>query len=483
MKTDKYFKSLFFGFMQTAVLAGCLLSVSCADDIFIGEPTNAGNYESVNRVDAMLFDVSTNMTEAVVEMRDDRLATELLVQLSQKPSKGIDVEIVFDPSYSETYNATHNTKYAIFPGEVQIENDGRIVLAPDDVTSPALSLTLKSSDDMVSGTTYILPVSLNIATDGITVAECSRHVVYLVKDLRGQGNDTYKGRNAVKSVVYIEVNDANPLNALELELSNTGKLLFDEVIIFSSNINWDNLAGRVYLKHNQNVQFLLDHNEEFIQPLRRRGIKVILSVLGNHDIAGPAQLSAMGAREFAKELAACCEAYNLDGVGFDDEYTQKPDLSNPWLAAHTTDAAARLLYETKKAMPDKTVMVYYLNEMNARIPAVDGMSPNLFVDYVVPDYAQSVAAAPMTGMTVKNCAGASINLSFGSGGTDDQEIAASRKAAGYGYYMFYNLNPSNYQTQISKINYVCNGLYGQPVSAPKYYYKQGDATRYPIEQE
>ena len=44
------------------------------------------------------------------------------------------------------------------------------------------------------------------------------------------------------------------------------------------------------------------------------------------------QLSDMGAREFARELAAYCRAYNLDGVAFDDEYSNSPDLSNPWLA-------------------------------------------------------------------------------------------------------------------------------------------------------
>lgn len=100
--------------------------------------------------------------------------------------------------------------------------------------------------------------------------------------------------------------------------------------------------------NNPNVQFLLDNNEQFLQPLRKRGMKVILGILGNHDAAGVAQLSDMGCREFAKELAAYCDAYNLDGVGFDDEYSTSPDLSNPWFTQWSYDAAARLCYETKR---------------------------------------------------------------------------------------------------------------------------------------
>ena len=102
-------------------------------------------------------------------------------------------------------------------------------------------------------------------------------------------------------------------------LKYSGKLFFDDIILFSSIINYFAESGRVYVLNNPNVQFLLDNNEQFLQPLRKRGMKVILGILGNHDAAGVAQLSDMGCREFAKELAAYCNAYTLDGVGFDDE--------------------------------------------------------------------------------------------------------------------------------------------------------------------
>ena len=42
----------------------------------------------------------------------------------------------------------------------------------------------------------------------------------------------------------------------------------------------------------------------------------------------------------------------------------------------------------KKAMPDKTVMVYYLGAIGSRIPSVDGVEPGMFVDYAVADYGE-----------------------------------------------------------------------------------------------
>lgn len=52
-----------------------------------------------------------------------------------------------------------------------------------------------------------------------------------MKDLRAQG-DAYKGPDAVRNVCYFEVNDTNPLNALEFVLKDSGKLFFDDIILF-----------------------------------------------------------------------------------------------------------------------------------------------------------------------------------------------------------------------------------------------------------
>lgn len=480
MNTIKYLKQ---GILPLALVLGGLAFTACTDDIVGGKPVDEGAFDAVTRVDGMLLDVKSNRNESVIELRSDKHETEVFFHLTKAPRKGVDVKIEVDPDYLETYNAEHGTEFKLFPvADVAIDREGKLLLAPDETRSVDVGITLTAGEGLVADATYVLPLRAVSSTEGITLAEKAQHAVYLIKDLRSQG-DCYKGPDAVKNVLYFEVNDTNPLNALEFVLKDSGKLFFDEIILFSANINYNAETGRVYVLNNPNVQFLLDNNEQFLQPLRKRGMKVILGILGNHDAAGVAQLSDMGCREFAKELAAYCNAYNLDGVGFDDEYSDSPDLSNPWFAPWSGAAASRLLYETKKAMPDKTVMVYYLGAIySSTITPVDGVMPGDFVDYAVADYGG--AASPMQGMTLKQCGGMSIELNRG-GGDSSEGTARSRKNAGYGYYMFFALGHttslsgdfSSYKYQVSRCQSVARGLYDEELLMPQYYYAKDDATR------
>lgn len=479
MNTKKYLKQ---GILPLALMLGGMVFTACTDDIEGGKPVDEGAYGAVARVDGMLLDVATNKNESIIELRSDTHQTDIFFRLSKAPQKGVDVKIEVDPSYLETYNAAHGTQFQLFPvADVAIDREGKLLLAPDETRSVEVGITLSAGDGLQEDVTYVLPLKAVSSTEGITLSEKAQHAVYLVKDLRGQA-DCYKGPHAVKNVVYFEVNDTNPLNALEFVLKDSGKLFFDEVVLFSANINYNAETGRVYVLNNPNVQFLLDNNEQFLQPLRKRGIKVILGILGNGDEAGVGQLSDMGCREFAKELADYCYAYNLDGVGFDDEYSKNPDLNNPWFAPWSFEAAARLCYETKKAMPDKTVMVYYLKSMSSWMPPVDGMLPGEFVDHAVGDYGD--AAVPMQGMTLKQCSGMSVELNRG-GGNSSESFARKQKEAGYGYYMFFALGHttslsgtfSSYKYQVSRCQSVARGLYDEELLMPEYYYAKNDATR------
>lgn len=470
MKFKQYFsKGLFL-----AVLGG-LTTVACTDDIDLGFRVDEDPYEAVTRVDGMLLDAASNRNEALVELRSDKYEGEVFFRLTQMPRKGVDVKVELDPAYLETYNAEHGTEFKLFPADRVAIEGGELLLAPDDKRSVEVKVTLTGGEALEADATYVVPLAATTATEGITLSPKAQHMVYLVKDLRSLPTND-KGPDAIKTVLYFEVNDTNPLNALEF-LTESGKLFFDEIVLFSANINYKAETGRVYVLNNPNVQFLLDNNETYLQPLRKRGMKVILGILGNHDAAGCAQLSTVGAQMFAQELAAYCYAYNLDGVGFDDEYSKYPDLSNPLFAEPSAEAAGRLLYESKRAMPDKTVMVYYLGNIYSNIPAVDGVLPSEFVDYAVADYA--LAADPMDGMTLKDCAGMSVELRRNKG--DYSEDRARRiKADGYGYYMFFALDPSLYSSQVPKCQAACRGLYEEELVAPTHYYKKDDATRYAI---
>jgi hypothetical protein len=87
------------------------------------------------------------------------------------------------------------------------------------------------------------------------------------------------------AVMYVEVNDANFLNSGCYSLT-TGEPLFDIAIIFAANINYDVQSRRAVLSLNQNVSEVCLNASTYIRPLQEKGIKVLLSILGNHQGAG-----------------------------------------------------------------------------------------------------------------------------------------------------------------------------------------------------
>ena len=89
-------------------------------------------------------------------------------------------------------------------------------------------------------------------------------------------------------VVYVEVNDVNPLNAGEYLLSD-GTPFFTHVILFASNIRGD-ASGNVHNYNNPNNAAILANPSTYIAPLQAKGIKVIMGNLGDHTGAGFANL-------------------------------------------------------------------------------------------------------------------------------------------------------------------------------------------------
>ena len=468
-----------FNIIAAAAVVGIsFMGVACTEEVVIGS-LDESRYSNVNTVNGYVRDARTGKADNVIELRTESYESSLVFGLSKMPAKGVDVVLKYDADYANTYNAEHETDFPLYPEELlSIEEDGKIVLAPDDKLSYELGLTIAYSDQLQDDQTYILPIKAVSKTEGISIPENTSRSVYLVKNFRNQSK-AFKGEDAVKTFLFFEVNDTNPLNALEFVLDNEEEsLFFDYVVLFAANINYNAETGRVYVYCNPQVQFLLDHNEEYLQPLRDRGIKVLLGLLGNHDESGLAQLSEIGARDFARELAAICEAYNLDGVNFDDEYSNSPDLNNPLFAPRSGAAAARLCYETKKVMPDKDVTVFVYGSMYGDY-TIDGVEPGMFVDIAVPNYGGSAR---------QQCSGYSAELNLNPGQATES-TARETIEGGYGYYMLFALYAgdaattlvSKRHTQINSCNNVCRGLYGVSLKDVEYYYPSQSTVRESID--
>lgn len=292
---------------------------------------------------------SEGVAVKLVSMGETTIATKTETELSVKvklsvtaaAASDVEVKLFYDEGYLREYNYINKEQgeAVLYPKEkVTIPADGKMVLKAGQTESEEVEVKLDATG-LSMGSPYLLPLYLK-AVENAAVKQAECRVNVLVRK---------QNPKQIKNVVYFEVNDCNPLNALEYELAD-GTPFFDAVILFAANINFNRAEDVVYLSNNPNVQALLDDSEIYLQPLRKKGIKVYLGLLGNHDAAGLCQLSDWGAQQWAQEVAEACKTYKLDGVNLDDEYSSSPDLNNHWFAPRSAAAGARLCYELKKAL-------------------------------------------------------------------------------------------------------------------------------------
>lgn len=462
-------------FAAAALVAGALLGVACSEEIEAGKPIDETPYETIYETNGYLLDQASNQSVVTIAPTGQEYTATLSFGLTRAYEGTLSARASVDAAYLESYNAANGTAYELYPETlVSFANDGAFTVSETDATRATATMTVSPSTELAAGVVYAIPVV--VEADGITLKEEASHCLYLINgDTEQAGNfaDCDKGEGHPKGFLFFEVNGTNPLNALTFKLEN-GKLLWDVVVLFAANINWDAAAGRAYVNCNPNVQFLLDNNETYLQPLRKRGIKVLLGLLGNHDQSGLAQLSDIGARDFAAEVAEYVYAYNLDGVNYDDEYSNSPDLSNPYFTSPSPDAAARLSYETKKAMPDKLVTIFDWGSMYGT-EEVDGVDADEWIDIVVANYGSR--AYPIGDMTNAKCSGCSIEFNLGYPSMT-ASTAKTIKDNGYGWFMGFALDPSNFSNSYSMMSSGVAELYGSSLAYPTIFYKKDDPTPY-----
>ena len=452
--------------MAQAVLVSSLSAVSCTEDIEI-DRVDEDAYANVTSLIGTLRDANSGKVSTIVDMYHDTYNTNVAFTLSRAPKAGVDVKVEYDAEYVDQYNKEHGTNFLAWPQDrYSIQNNGKIVVAPDEKVSYKLGVEIAKADntELVAGATYILPLKATASGAGVKLS--ADRCVYLLKNRSGEGT-AMREPGEKKTVLFFEVNDTNPLNALQFQMED-GRYLWNYVVLFAANINYDREKGEVYVFCNPQVQYILDHNEEIIQPLRRRGIKVIISILGNHDESGLAQLSDLGARQFAQAVKNLCKAYNLDGVNYDDEYSNSPDLSNPLFTQRSREAGSRLIFETKRAMPDKEIISYQYGSCVGQ-DYVDGIPSNEWLDIVVGDYGRP--GVPYAGMTLANCSANSFEMA--RGGSIGLSQAQGYANSEYGYVMAFGLWASGKQgnqAQFNSMNNLAQGLYGTPLKKPEYYW-------------
>lgn len=442
------------------IIKHCLFSLSlvllgtsfaaCEDNIKLDAN---GNYDNVEGVYGAVRNVTGARDLSTITVFGSSTAGgQLYFELTEAATEAVSMQLKVDEKALEAYNAAHGTSFKMYPeAQVTLANNGVVNIAAGTKKSEIVDVIVSSNGE--NGTTYALPISAEIVKGGVAVSKANQSYIYLVQPYPAIPSSD-KG-TGIKAICYIEVNDENLLNVGEYTMAGSGKPFFDVVNLFAANINYNCETKRVYVNCNDNVSYILKNADKFIRPLQTKGIRVCLTILGNHDEAGIANLSPEAAADFACELKAYVDVYGLDGIDFDDEYSKyNPTNPGPGFVAPSGAAVARLVYECRKIMPDKIISVY---DFSRYIPSgsVEGKEVGTLIDY---SYWGAYAgwldrSGAITGLGKMKYGPSSFNLNFSAdnGGYSLSDAQRARNE-GYGIQMFYNLKANyDYSTGLNKI--------------------------------
>jgi hypothetical protein len=431
---------------------------ACDEDLKIGS-VDESKYETSNDIFGYIISAEGKTSLTTAEFRKEG-SVPLFLALTKNTSQAVSAAFKYDKAILEAYNAANETDYELFPESlVTIGNEGAVTISAGEKRSNSVSVSFLSDKSLDPAKSYAIPLSVKSGSGDVVMQNGANYLIF-VKDL-SQIPDAGKS-TGIQIISCMEVNDTNPLNNLCFTLKDSGKPLIDMLILFSGNINYDSETGRVYNYNNPNVQHLLDNREKYLKPLQDRGIKVVLGLLGNHDRSGVANMADETAREFAKEMKAVADAYQLDGFFFDDEYSEYQTPPPTGFVAPSNNAAARLFYEAKKIMPDKLMCAYVYGRTQSFPNPVDGVSAGEFVDWGIHNYfggsdlSRNYPGLQKSGMALYS---QEFNLNYYATKGNLEMLRNN----GYGGNMIFAMDPfrSNFSRQLQAMELIARTLFDE----------------------
>lgn len=433
------------------IICGSMFA-SCAEKFNVGNEIDEDAYLAATQQVVGIRNEDGKALFTTVEIAEENAAVNFYAALS-KPAAGTTEAVIAlaDESYIEAYNAEHGTSYLAYPAEVTIEN-GQVSVANGERKSQAAVMNIKADANLSKDITYMIPLSVTSKT-----AKSGKMHYVLVKDYRGKKFSSSEKPSGIKLISCMEVGQTSPLFHKSFLLQNSGLPLFDYVILFSSKIEYDTEQCKLVVTNPTGVDGTL--RSGIVQELHDMGMKVLVSILGS-TYAGVAHLTDEACKTYAQELANYCEAHELDGVFFDDEYTSYWDY--PGLTSPSREHAARLCYETKMAMPDKLVTCYMYTNTYGFYNEVEGVEPGDFVDYGINDYGRWYDETYYLGMERAQIAPGSANFAEAyARWTATPENLQRVRNDGYGAFMVYCLtaNQTVWSRELESLQNIAQYLY------------------------
>ena len=265
------------------------------------------------------------------------------------------------------------------------------------------------------------------------------------------------GDKTPKVAVYVETNDVNPLNAGDYCMD--GAAFVDIVELFAANIHADG-NGDPCLYLNDKLTPVLENGgaATYVAPLQAKGIKVLLTVLGDWAGVGVANMTDAQAQQFAEILAYAVDRYGLDGIGFDDEYAN-------YSGSLVSDSYGNIIKKLHALLPSTKLITVFQWGNYSQIDATAGA----MIDYAYHGYFGTslyyyITSSSIPGVTNDRWSPLSLNLGNTYNSNTVKTRAASAKNGGYGAIMCFNLRPRSEVDPLPVFNAIAQGAFNSTVS-------------------
>lgn len=291
-----------------------------------------------------------------VEQGSDELYIELVepAERDMTFTIGINTLLTYQdmPSIAEQFYKVEADFVEDWENKFTITNGGKVTVAAGERKSTRISFTVSNME--LIGSYYLLPL---LATD----EDGNQYkLFYYICQVEMERQD--RSNKPYTVVAYIDTEMMNPLIADQytsklqyMKSRRDRKTIYENVPVFDivnlrkALLKYDESSRRAVLKFTPDIEHVLKNYAQYIQPLKRSGIKVCLSIEGGGTGIGFANLTDVQIADFVAQVQVAVKMYQLDGIHLRDEGAGYDKTGAPEL---DETSYPKLVKALREAMPD-----------------------------------------------------------------------------------------------------------------------------------
>lgn len=358
-----------------------------------------------------------------VEQGSDELYVELVEPAERDMTFTIGINTLLTnqdmPSIAKLFYKVESNFVKDWENKFTITNGGKVTVAAGERKSTRISFTVSNMN--LIGPYFLLPL---LATDE-DGNQCE--LFYNISQIEMERQD--RSNKPYTVVTYIDTEMMNPLIAdqytsklVYLKSRRDRKTIYENVPVFDivnlrkALLKYDEASRRAILKFTPDIEHVLKKYAQYIQPLKRSGIKVCLSIEGGGAGIGFANLTDVQIADFVAQVQVAVKMYQLDGIHLRDEGAGYDKTGAPEL---DETSYPKLIKALREAMPDIMLTLADDGGTTAMMDKEQGgivvgdyidLAWNVVWDTVVNPWASGSERKPIAGITKERYGGISFYI-------------------------------------------------------------------------